>query len=83
MWKSYKSGRKYGCECGSDKNNLMAVISPQVAVVFARSGSEGLQGSGNTAKSALRRLAGQDGWLGRPLLRWQLVPLMRVMYSIY
>jgi hypothetical protein len=59
------------------KNNLVAVKGPEVAVVFARSGSEGLQGSGNTA------LAGQDGWLGRPLMRWQLVPLMRVMYSIY
>ncbi len=61
----------------------MAVKGTHVGVhVFARSGSKGLQGSGNTA-SALRRLAGQDGWLGQPLLRWQLVPLMRVMYSIY
>ncbi len=37
-----KSGRKwsriYGCECGSDKKNLVAVEGPQVAVVFARSG---------------------------------------------
>ncbi len=38
VWKSYKSGRKwcqkYGCDCGSDKKNLVAV--------------KGLQGSGNT-----------------------------------
>ncbi len=29
------------------KENLVAVKGPQVAVVFARSGSEGLQESGN------------------------------------
>jgi hypothetical protein len=32
------------------KKNLVAVKGPQVAVVFARSGIEGLQGSGNTAR---------------------------------
>ncbi len=45
-----KGRQKYGCECDSDKKNLVAVKGPQVAVVFARSGSEGLQGSGNTAQ---------------------------------
>ncbi len=44
------------------KNNLMAVKSPQVAVVFARSGSKGLQGSGNTAKKC-PAAAGWAGWL--------------------
>jgi hypothetical protein len=37
--------RKYGCECGSEKENLEAM---KVAVVFARSGSVRLQGSSNT-----------------------------------
>jgi hypothetical protein len=37
----------YGCECGSDKKKF---YGSQVAVVFARSGSEGLQGSGNTGR---------------------------------
>ncbi len=41
-----KWSQKYGCECGSDKKKLVAVKGPQVAVVFARSGSVGLQGSG-------------------------------------
>ncbi len=34
------------------KANLVAVKGPQVAVVFARSGSEGSQGSSNTDFSA-------------------------------
>jgi hypothetical protein len=34
------------------KENLVAVKGPQVAVVFARSGIEGLQGSSNTDFSA-------------------------------
>ncbi len=34
-------------ECGSEKKSLMAM---KVAVVFASSGSEGLQGSGNTGE---------------------------------
>ncbi len=54
VWKSYKSGRKwsqkYSCECGSDKKKFVVVKGPQVAVVFARSGSEGLQGSDNTGE---------------------------------
>jgi hypothetical protein len=44
------------------KNNLMAVKGPQVAVVFARGGSESLQGSGNTAKKC-PEAAGWAGWL--------------------
>jgi hypothetical protein len=35
------------------KKNFVPVKGPQVAVVFARSGSEGLQGSGNTDRKAL------------------------------
>jgi hypothetical protein len=40
---SGKEARNMAVECGSDNNNL-------VAVVFARSGSKGSQGSGNTAQ---------------------------------
>ncbi len=41
-------------ECGSDKRNWWPWKVPQVAVVFARSGSECLQGSGNTAAEKSR-----------------------------
>ncbi len=48
-WKSYKSckkeSQKYGWKVTVIKN-FMAI--PKVAVVFTVSGSEGLQGSGNT-----------------------------------
>ncbi len=36
--------------------NLVVVKCPQVAVVFARSGSEGLQGSGNTGHDMQRSI---------------------------
>jgi hypothetical protein len=49
-WQERKPDTVYGCECGSDKKNMVAVKGSQVAVVFARSGSEGWQGSGNTAQ---------------------------------
>jgi hypothetical protein len=56
VWKSYKvagnEDRNMAVNVAVIKENLVAV-SPQAAVVFASSGSEGLQGSGKNERNQM------------------------------
>jgi hypothetical protein len=57
VWKSFKKGQEMKPEIwlcmGAGIKNLVTLKCPQVALVFARSGSEGLQGPGNTDKNII------------------------------